>query len=108
LEQDREQKLNRLLASYREACPDVESGAEFMPGLWRRIEARRGGLLAWATMSRRVLAASMALCLLFGVMQFDWNMPLSGSYVQLLDDNEESDDIANLHPASYSADMERE
>ena len=34
-------RLNSLLAEYRDACPDPEPGPNFMPQLWRRIEARR-------------------------------------------------------------------
>jgi len=34
-------QLDRLLASYRQACPDVDAGPEFMPKLWQRIESRR-------------------------------------------------------------------
>jgi hypothetical protein len=108
LEQDRENRLDRLFAEYRDACPELDGGAEFMPGVWRRIESRRGRLLTWATMSRRVLAASVALCLLFGVAQVTMQSPLAGTYVQVLDDNDETDDIATLHPASYSMDVERE
>lgn len=36
-----ESKLTALWAKYREACPDPEPSPEFMPELWRRIEARR-------------------------------------------------------------------
>ncbi|MEP7354825.1 MAG: hypothetical protein ABI824_16470 [Acidobacteriota bacterium] len=34
-------KLSALFVQYREACPDVDAGADFMPGLWQRIESRR-------------------------------------------------------------------
>jgi hypothetical protein len=34
-------KLDALWAEYREACPDPEPSAGFMPNLWQRIEARR-------------------------------------------------------------------
>ena len=36
-----EAQLDALWAEYRQACPDPEAGAGFMPGLWQRIEARR-------------------------------------------------------------------
>lgn len=36
-----ERRLDALFAEYRSACPDPDAGADFMPGLWRRIEARR-------------------------------------------------------------------
>jgi len=34
-------KLDALFAEYRGAFPDPEGGADFMPGLWRKIENRR-------------------------------------------------------------------
>lgn len=41
-----ERKLTKLWAKYREACPDPEPSPEFMPELWRRIEARRQAALS--------------------------------------------------------------
>ncbi len=38
-------KLDALWVEYRNACPDPEAGAGFMPGLWQRIEARRSSNL---------------------------------------------------------------
>ena len=58
-------KLDSLLAAYRDACPDPESSPEFMPNLWRKIEARR---LETTFIFRRVaqfcLAATAAALLL--------------------------------------------
>lgn len=34
-------KFDVLWKEYREACPDPEPTAQFMPNLWRRIEERR-------------------------------------------------------------------
>ena len=34
-------KLDALFAEYRSACPDPEPSADFMPAMWKRIEARR-------------------------------------------------------------------
>ena len=56
--------LDQLLVNYRAACPDPEPGANFMPTMWQRIEARRSPVLQWVTMSRRALAGAMALCAL--------------------------------------------
>ena len=39
---DNETKLDALFAEYRDAIPNQEVGASFMPGLWQKIEARRG------------------------------------------------------------------
>lgn len=40
-----ESKLAALWLRYREACPDPEPSPEFMPELWKRIEARRQATL---------------------------------------------------------------
>jgi len=32
--------LESLFVAYREACPDPETGSDFMPRLWQKIEAR--------------------------------------------------------------------
>ncbi len=38
---DNDSKLDALLAQYRDAIPDQDAGANFMPDLWKKIEARR-------------------------------------------------------------------
>ncbi len=61
-------RLDRLWAEYRAACPDPDPGANFMPQLWKRIEARRGAtasllLRRWA---EAWLVATLALALAMG------------------------------------------
>lgn len=61
-------KLDALWAEYREACPDPEPSANFMPQLWQRIEAKRGAtasvlLLRWAEVW---LVATLALAIVMG------------------------------------------
>ena len=62
-------KLDAVFSEYRAAVPDPEPGANFMPGLWARIEARRASSL-WIV--RRVaqvcVAATLALTLLMGAV----------------------------------------
>jgi hypothetical protein len=38
---DNDSKLDALLAQYRDAIPDQDAGANFMPELWKKIESRR-------------------------------------------------------------------
>lgn len=109
LENSREERWDRLVAEYRDACPEIEGSANFMPGVWQRIEARRRGVFAWGKMSRRVLAAAAAICFLFGVVlntAIQSALPAS-SYVEVLDDDDD-DALDQLHPASYSPDGDRE
>lgn len=35
------QNLDGFFARYRDACPDVDASAAFMPGVWEKIERRR-------------------------------------------------------------------
>jgi len=36
-----DKKLDALFTEYRSACPDPEPSADFMPAMWKRIEASR-------------------------------------------------------------------
>jgi hypothetical protein len=108
---NREQRWDQLAAEYRAACPDMDGGADFMPGVWRRIEAKRSQVFAWTAMSRRVLAAAVAICCLFAVVMsssLQSSLTVAGTYIETLDDDDSNDDLASLHPASYSAEMDRE
>ncbi|MBZ5602850.1 MAG: hypothetical protein LAO79_11140 [Acidobacteriia bacterium] len=89
-------KLDRLFAEYREACPDPEAGAGFMPGLWQRIDARRASNVV---MLRRIaqvcVGATLALTLLMGAVlipRFERAPVYSTTYV---------DTIAADHPNTY-------
>jgi hypothetical protein len=65
-----EDGLNRefdaLLKAYRQAHPDPAPGADFMPRLWARIEARRNYTLRFKRLTQAFLAASATICLLIG------------------------------------------
>ena len=62
-------KLDALWAEYREACPDPEPSANFMPQMWRRIEERR---TASGSVFRRLaqvcVVATAALAVVLGVV----------------------------------------
>lgn len=62
--------LQHLLERYRSACPDVEPTANFMPGLWDRIESRRGFSWKLKIYSRAIASAAAALCFAVMLMQF--------------------------------------
>jgi hypothetical protein len=62
-------RLNAVFAEYRMACPDPEPSADFMPGMWKRIEARRVATVSvfkhWAQVC---VMATVALTLLIGAV----------------------------------------
>jgi hypothetical protein len=70
MDQDRDHdKLDRLWAQYREACPDPEPTAPFMPQMWQRIEGRRNSMSTWFRLWAEVwLAATVMLAIAMGAV----------------------------------------
>lgn len=65
-----ESGLDRLLENYRAACPEIEPSANFMPEVWKRIEARRSFWYIFRHEARTVMTACAALCLLLLILNF--------------------------------------
>ncbi len=96
-------KLDSLLSAYRDACPDREPGANFMPELWSGIEARRGAALS--TLLRRWtkawLAATVVLAVVISVFlipRFQEPPALEATYVDVLSAADSAGDLALLLP----------
>lgn len=81
-----ESGLDELFREYRSACPDSEPGANFMPTLWQRIEARRGFWPVFQGFARSAMAACAALALLLLALNFarPEQIPASPSYTDAL------------------------
>ncbi len=60
--------LDKLFAEYRDACPEVDLNPNFMPEVWRRIEARRGFWPAFEHLARVAVAVCMFACLVFALL----------------------------------------
>jgi Na+-transporting NADH:ubiquinone oxidoreductase subunit NqrB len=63
-------ELDQLFQTYREACPDVEPGANFMPQLWQRIEGRHAFGFVFQGLARTTVTVCAALCLLLVFLNF--------------------------------------
>ena len=81
-------KLEAMFAEYRMACPDPEPSANFVPGLWKRIEARRTATVSvlrhWAQIC---VMATVALTVLIGAVlipKFQNDPASNASYVEAL------------------------
>jgi hypothetical protein len=81
-------KLDAVWVEYRNACPDPEPSADFMPRMWQKIEAQR---VAMTFTFRRVVQgcvlATAALAIVLGVIVIPHlqNLDLdSASYVDVL------------------------
>jgi hypothetical protein len=86
--QQGDKKLDAMFAEYRMACPDPEPSADFMPGMWKRIEARRNQTVSvfrhWA---QACVLATVALTLLIGIVlipKFQENAASGDSYLEAL------------------------
>jgi hypothetical protein len=73
-------RLAGLLAAYRQACPDPEPGANFMPMLWQKIEARQTFALSVRRMARAFVTAAVAICVLMAVMLVTMHSRPAGFY----------------------------
>jgi hypothetical protein len=85
---DQNQELDHLFAGYRAALPDTEASANFMPELWRKIEARQFFLRRLKRLTQVFVAAAAAICLLLGIVlqvPVSNDRPeVSGNYVDVL------------------------
>lgn len=95
-----EDQLGALFAEYREACPDREGGPDFMPRLWRKIEARRQETTSiFRRLAQICVGAAVVLTLLGAAL-----MPTSpanevfyqGSYVDILAADHANDYVSML------------
>ncbi len=89
-----EQELDALLSAYREACPDPEPSPEFMPGLWRKIEARQTFVFTLRRLSRALVTAAAIASLAMGVYvtQFQRIVP---SYLEQIAGANTPDNLAD-------------
>jgi hypothetical protein len=97
---DQNGELNHLFERYRAALPDPEASANFMPELWRKIEARQFFLVRVKKLTQLFVAASAAICLLLGIIL---QAPVSsetpvvrGNYVDVLADANPAENLAAL------------
>ncbi len=56
--------LDQLFMAYRDACGIPEASADFMPGIWRRVDARRKSTRVLRRWTGAFITAAAALCIL--------------------------------------------
>jgi len=62
-----DERLDALFRAYRDACPDPEASANFMPKLWARIDSRQTFLFSFRRMANAFVTAAVALSIALGV-----------------------------------------
>lgn len=101
-----DQQLDELLRNYRAACPDTDASANFMPGVWARIEARKKSELWLVRWVNSFATAAAVVVMVLGIMLYRNPNPLpQRAYIEKLTD-EISEDyfldaayVANNKPA---------
>jgi hypothetical protein len=90
--------LDHLFTRYRGAVPDPEASVNFMPELWRKIEARQFFLARVKKLTQVFVAAAAAICLLMGIaLQVpvsNGRQAVTGNYVDVLADANPTENLA--------------
>ncbi len=111
-DQDPEQtdaKLHGLFAAYREASPDPEASAQFMPNLWSKIEARRVDTTSiFRRFAHACVAATIAVLLLTTFLMpttsADDDVLYSSTYADVLAADRAARDYVEALPADLAGD----
>lgn len=97
---DENKQLDHLFEQYRTAVPDPEAGANFMPELWRKIEARQFFLVRLKKLTQAFVVAAAAICLLLGIVlqvPLSRDVPqVSGNYVDVLASANPADNLSSV------------
>jgi hypothetical protein len=100
---DDDQKLDALFGAYRAACSGPEPSANFMPGLWARIESRQSAAFSFRRMANAFATAAVTLSLALGVyMAIPSSNPsfYSQTYVETLADANTPDAPDFINPVT--------
>jgi hypothetical protein len=97
---DQDKELDQLFERYRAALPDPDASVNFMPELWRKVEARQRFVARVKKLTQVFVAAAAAICLLFGMLL---QVPVSSetpgvrsNYVDVLADANPAENLAAL------------
>jgi hypothetical protein len=92
-------ELGALFARYRASVPDPDPSVNFMPELWRKIEARQSLMVRIRKLTQVFVGAAAAVCLLFAMIEVipgAASPEIHGSYVDVLAAANPADNIAAL------------
>jgi len=94
------EELDRLFAAYRAVIPDPEASVNFMPELWRKIEARKFFLGRMKKLTQVFVVAAAAICLLLGILL---QVPGSTDRQLVRGSGNYVDELADAYPAETLA-----
>ena len=98
--------LDNLFEQYRMAVPDPEASANFMPELWRKIEARQFFLVRLKKLTQVFVVAAAAICLLLGIalqIPVADRSAVSANYVDVLANANPTENLSTVGiPVDYT------
>ncbi len=95
-----ETRLDALFAAYRDACPDPEPSANFMPLLWQKIETREQTSTIFGRLARNLVTAALALSSILALavsLSYSPALP-SESYVEVLAEDQARESLDYFEP----------
>jgi hypothetical protein len=104
---ERDAALTELFRAYRDACPEPAAGADFMPGLWAKIELRESSTNLFGRMAKALVTAALAASVILGILMStagQSNSNYSGTYLEALT----ADHVSTLEPLNLERISEME
>lgn len=98
-----DERLDALFQTYRQAFPDPEPTANFMPQLWQKIEAREQTSTVFVRLARNLVTAALALSCIMALMATVSHsrataLP-SDTYVEVLEEDHARQNLDYFEPA---------
>jgi hypothetical protein len=90
-------QLDQLFLAYRQACPEPQTGVNYMPEIWARIEAREVSTNWFGRVAKALVTAALAASVILGLMMSSANRPsefFDATFVDAL----RADQVATLEP----------
>src|SRR3974377_256688 len=84
--EDRNAELTEWFRAYRQACPAPAASVNFMPEVWRRMEARQVSTNLFGRMAKALVTAALAATVILGLMVSTFNRQpdYNGTYLDAL------------------------
>ncbi|HZT40419.1 MAG TPA: hypothetical protein VFA28_21190 [Bryobacteraceae bacterium] len=104
-------ELQKLFCAYREAIPDPEPSADFTPGVWRGIDARRSSARLFRRFAQVFVAFAAVLTVLMGVVVLPYlqRAPVyRATYIDVLAEEHASEETAALADGIQQPDFANE
>jgi len=92
-----DRRLDALFRAYRDAYPDREPSATFMPAMWAKIESREASTNWFGRMAKALVTAALAASVILGLIVSSMNQPNTFFNLTFIDALV-TDNIATLEP----------